>query len=165
MRYWIAPLLAAVAMSPALAGGAGCAKGASLAKAGAAHEKCTMSLEECRQAMAEAKDRGWAGLDLDKVDGKLVVTEVYPTSPAARAGFLVGDVLVSLNGVPLTDENQAKLAEMKRTLTPGTEVIYDVARKYGTRHLTVTLGRMPQEVYDAMVAKHLAEHEGNVATN
>jgi hypothetical protein len=44
-------------------------------------------------------------------------------------------------------------------------VIYDVARKRETRHLTVTLGRMPQDVYDAMVAKHLAEHEGAVATN
>ena len=165
MRYWIAPLLAAVALSPALAGGAGCAKGASLAKAGAAHEKCTMSLEECRQAMAAAKDRGWAGLELDDVDGKLVVTRVYPTSPAARAGFLVGDVLVALNGVPLTDQNQEKLATMKRKLTPGTEVIYDVARKRDTRYLTVTLGKMPQDVYDAMVAKHLAEHDGTVATN
>ena len=165
MRRLIVPLLAAVIVSPAFAGGADCAKGASLAKAGAAHEKCSKSAEECRQAMAASKDRGWAGLDLDGSDGKLLVTKVYPTSPAARAGFVVGDVLLALNGVPLTDENHEKLARMKSKMMPGTEVLYKVERNGATRHLTVALAKMPPSVYDEMVAKHLAEHEGAVVSN
>jgi S1-C subfamily serine protease len=124
-----------------------------------------MSADECRQAMADASKRGWAGLELDKVDGQLVVTKVYPTSPASRAGFLVGDVLVALNGVPLTEDNHEKLAKIKATMNPGTEVFYDVARKHQTRHLTVALAKMPTSVYDEMVAKHMAEHEGSLATN
>lgn len=159
MRHWIVPVVAAIVVSPVLAGGAECAKGASLAKAGAAHEKCAMSAADCRQYMAEAKNRGWAGLELDKVDGKLVVTKVFPTSPAARAGFLVGDVLVALNGVPLDDANKEKLAKVKSKMTPGSEVRYDVARKGETRHLSVALAKMPTDVYDAMVAQHMAEHE------
>jgi S1-C subfamily serine protease len=165
MRHWIVPLVAVVAISPSLAGGEHCNTGASLAKAGVAHEKCSMSTEDCRQAMAVAAKRGWAGLELDKSDGKLVVTKVYPTSPAARAGFLVGDVLLALNGVALTEENHDKLAKIKSTMTPGTEVLYNVARKGETRHLSVALAKMPTAVYDEMVAKHMAEHDGTLATN
>lgn len=164
-RRLIVPLLAAALASPVLAGGEGCAKGASLTKAGMSHERCSKTAEECRRALAEARDRGWAGLELDSADGNLVVTKVFPTGPAAHAGMLVGDVLVALNGVPLTDENHEKLALLKAKMNPGTEVLYQVHRKGQTRHLTVALERMPAAVYDAMVAQHLAEHQGAVATN
>ena len=164
------PVLAAAALiaSPALAGGEGCAaKGATLAKAdGAQHEKCTKTGEECKKAMLDAKSRGWAGLELDKAeDGRLVVTRVNPTSPAARAGFLNGDVLLALNGVALTDDNHEKLAKVKSTMKPGTEVLYTVDRKGAKRHLTVALGQMPEAVFDEMVARHMADHDGGVAAN
>ena len=149
MAILTAVLLAVALASPTLAGG----------------EKCAKASEECRQAMAAAKDRGWAGLELDTMDGKLVVSKVFPTSPAARAGMLVGDVLVALNGVPLTDENQDKLARLKTRMKPGTEVLYQVDRRGQPRHLSVALATMPAAVYDAMVAKHMAEHTGAVATN
>jgi S1-C subfamily serine protease len=169
MRRMILPLLAAVIATPALAGGAECAKGATTAsatKAAHAHEKCAMSADECRKMMADAKSRGWAGLELDKAaDGTLKVVKVDPTSPASRAGFLEGDVLVALNGVALTAENHEKLAKMKATMLPGTEVLYKVDRGGKTRHLTVALGKMPEKVYEQMVARHMAEHEGAVATN
>lgn len=161
----IVPLLAFVLATTALAGGEGCAKGASLAKAAMSHEKCSKTSEECRQAMAAARDRGWAGLELDSVDGKLVVTKVFPTGPAAHAGMLQGDVLVALNGVALTEDNHEQLVLLKAKMKPGTEVLYKVDRRGHPRHLTVALAKMPAVVYDAMVTEHMAEHTGAVATN
>jgi C-terminal processing protease CtpA/Prc len=165
----LVPVLTLMLGVPAFAGGAECAKGASLAKnekaAGvekvAAHEKCSKSAEECKKYFSEAKTRGWAGLELDKneKDGTLTVIAVNPVSPAAKAGFLKGDVLVALNGVALTDDNHDKLAQVKSTLKPGSEVMYKVKRNGADRYLTVALGTMPDSVLDEMVARHMREHQ------
>jgi S1-C subfamily serine protease/photosystem II stability/assembly factor-like uncharacterized protein len=39
-------------------------------------------------------------------DGKVIVTQVYPKSPAAKGGLLVGDILESMNDQPVTDFDQ-----------------------------------------------------------
>ncbi len=59
--------------------------------------------------------RGWLGVAIDDVSDSVamrlhvaprsgvVVTELSPEGPAARAGLALGDVIVSLNGVRVTD--------------------------------------------------------------
>ena len=59
--------------------------------------------------------RGWLGVAIDDVDDSVamrlhvaprsgvVVTELAPGSPAARAGLSLGDVITSVNGVHVTD--------------------------------------------------------------
>ncbi len=44
---------------------------------------------------------GFAGLDLDRADGRVVVSDVAPDSPAARKGVRKGDVLVSVDRRPV----------------------------------------------------------------
>jgi S1-C subfamily serine protease len=44
-----------------------------------------------------------------------VITRVSDNSPAQAAGFQVGDVLTSLNGIPYGQGNDAVLAEMNQT--------------------------------------------------
>ena len=50
-----------------------------------------------RVAEAGAPAGGFAGLDLGKADGKVVVADVAPGSPAARKGVRKGDVLLSVD--------------------------------------------------------------------
>lgn len=148
---------------PAVAGGPGCEKG-SHAAVKASAKKCTMSADECRQHLAEARSRGWVGIELDKSEaGTMTVTRVVPNSPAVAAGFREGDVLVAMNGIALTEANHDKLKAAKQTLKPGSTVVYTVARDGEERQLQVALATMPDAVYTAMVDEHMKEHEGSVA--
>ena len=52
-------------------------------------------------AEASATTGGFAGLDLGEADGKVVVAQVAPGSPAARKGMRKGDVLVSVDRRPV----------------------------------------------------------------
>jgi regulator of sigma E protease len=40
---------------------------------------------------------------IDSTSGRILITEVVPNSPASLAGLLMGDVLISANGLPLAD--------------------------------------------------------------
>jgi S1-C subfamily serine protease len=68
-----------------------------------------------------------------------MVTTIEPVSPAALAGMKVGDILLSLDGAPLTGAD-----DLVRVLTSDTinrEVAFDLLR--GGERLTVKL--TPQE--------------------
>jgi S1-C subfamily serine protease len=157
----VAPLaVAALAIPLALAGGAECEKhDAAKAAAHTASAKCTMSAAECSKYMAAAKTKGWLGVEYDKTEaGTLTVKKVVPGSPAAQAGFEVGDVLVALNGVTINDENKDKLSEVKKSFTPGATATYTIKRSGYSKDLTAKLGTMPDAVYQAMVDEHMKEH-------
>ena len=62
---------------------------------------------------------------------------VLQSRPAAAAGFLPGDSLVAINGVPLT--NWDSLVS-KISASAGTEVVFDVQRAGGAKRIPVTPG-------------------------
>jgi serine protease Do len=66
------------------------------AEAGAEVTLAAMPASE-RVAEAGAPAGSFAGLDLGKADGKVVVADVAPGSPAARKGVKKGDVLLSVD--------------------------------------------------------------------
>jgi S1-C subfamily serine protease len=145
--------------SQALAGGPDCEKQAKNAAYASADKGCTMSAEECTKHMAEAKNRGWLGIQYDKTeDGSTVIEEVVKGSPADKAGFRSGDVLVALNGIELNEANAARVKAAWKPLVPGSTVNYTIKRGGIDKNLTVTLGKMPEDVYQAMVDKHMKEH-------
>lgn len=154
----VIPVALVLLAIPVLAGGPDCqkAQGAS----NVANEKhCTMSAEECKRMMTEARNQGWLGIELDRNDsGVLVISKVVPSSPAAGAGFRKGDVLVSLNGVEFGPEADKKLYEIKKNLKPGDLATYVVKRDNADQTIAATLGRMPDDVYTAMVNEHMKEH-------
>ncbi len=72
-------------------------------------------IEEIRKAGKVDRDF-WTGLDVQTVDARVasyfglqnvqgvIVSDVRKNSPASRAGFKVGDIIVSINDEPITNE-------------------------------------------------------------
>ena len=99
--------------------------------------------------------RGWLGLLIQDVNRELaesfgmkqprgaVVLKVMPDSPAARAGFKVGDVVVDFNGKTINRSSDLPLA-VGRTQV-GKTVRVNVIREGKTRTLTVKIAELPSE--------------------
>ena len=67
-------------------------------------------------------------LGLDRPEGVLV-TDVYPTGPGARAGLRQGDLILSIDGQAVNDESTLNYRVMTRR--PGEEVALQVRREHG----------------------------------
>ncbi len=99
--------------------------------------------------------RGWLGITIQditpelarafalKVDKGALVTDVMKGSPAEKAGFQRGDLIVEFNGKPV--ENSAKLKNEAANTKPGTTVPVKVIRSGATRMLNVTVGEFPEK--------------------
>jgi predicted metalloprotease with PDZ domain len=122
-----------------------------------AGEKCQAAdAQACLGQMAAMKDKGWIGLDLDKTDMTSVkVKSIIPGSPASKAGFAVGDIIVAINGASLTDKEA--LMKAKGDWAIGQSVSYTIKRKDAERTLTAKLDRMPEDVFAQMIGKHMLE--------
>ncbi|HKF39744.1 MAG TPA: DegQ family serine endoprotease [Candidatus Acidoferrum sp.] len=73
----------------------------------------------------------------------VVVGDVTAKSPAQEAGVKRGDILLEVNGKPVTSSNQ--LRNSISMMQPGTEINIKLARDGGERDVTVKLAEMPTE--------------------
>jgi S1-C subfamily serine protease len=91
--------------------------------------------------------RGYVGLGLQPVElpdhqkGLLVVT-VEPEGPAAKAGALIGDVLLRIGGDPVSDTEELRAAIETRGV--GTRVAADLWRGGAPHTLEVVIGERPR---------------------
>ncbi|SAL17038.1 protease Do [Caballeronia terrestris] len=69
-----------------------------------------------------------------------LVSSVETNGPAAKAGLQPGDVIMSLNGLPVTDSTS--LPSQVAGLPPGSQAKVQVWRDRGTKDLTVTIGAL-----------------------
>lgn len=69
-----------------------------------------------------------------------LVSSVETGGPAAKAGLQPGDVIMSLNGLPVTDSTS--LPSQVAGLPPGSQAKVQVWRDRGTKDLTVTIGAL-----------------------
>ena len=126
--------------------------------ANAGGQKCTDNTQACLNNIAAKQSKGWLGSDgeksTDPVGYKL--TKIYPDGPAAKAGLMVGDIIVAMNGISYTSTEELKKA--KQALVPGSKASYTVVREGKEQKLEVTLGQIPQEVLEVSVGKHMLEH-------
>ena len=127
-------------------------------------DKCSAAnAQVCLKDWAGQKNHAWTGLDLDKsVPGVVTVKRIMPNSPAVAAGFEVGDELVALNGASMADKEAMKKA--KGEWKAGQAVNYTVKRKGAEQQLAVTLAEMPEEVFAAMLGRHMLESHVVMAT-
>ena len=140
---------------------------ASAAPALADGERCTEpDAQTCLDHLASSHNQGWLGLEYvhsgaSLVQVREVVREVTPYSPASKAGFQVGDVLLTVNGADLSDPSAVKKA--KGRWLPGQTVSYTVRRGDVEKQLTVILGRMPEKAFVTMVGRHMLENHTSPA--
>lgn len=79
---------------------------------------------------------------LDKPEGSLI-TQVTPDSPAAKAGFRAGDVIMKYNGTPISRTGEL-LNYLNRT-QPGQSVQLEVLRDDKPKVITATLATAPDD--------------------
>jgi serine protease Do len=79
--------------------------------------------------------------------GGALVSDVEPDGPAAKAGLEKGDVVLEMNGSPVSDSND--LRNRISQSAPGTEVHLQVSRSGKTRDITVKLGELPEKTASA----------------
>jgi serine protease Do len=82
-------------------------------------------------------------LDLPDQKGALV-SDVFPNTPAEKAGIKSGDVIVGLNGKDITDVNSFQLAVSESA--PGSSATVKLLHNGRLETVTVTLTELPVEV-------------------
>jgi serine protease Do len=100
--------------------------------------------------------RGWLGVVVQPVNTPMakafglkdphgaLIGDVKPDSPAARAGLQKGDIVLELDGKPVTDSRDLSLRI--GSIAPGSDVKLKVFRSGTERELTVRLGEMPAKM-------------------
>lgn len=100
--------------------------------------------------------RGWLGVMIQEVDRELaqsfdmdrprgaLVAQVRPDSPAEKAGFKSGDVVVEFNGQSI--ETSSRLPHIVGRLEPGSEAEAVILREGKRKTLDVTVGELPEDV-------------------
>jgi serine protease Do len=95
---------------------------------------------------ADISDEIAEQLQLDSQDG-VIVMEVFPDSPAGKAGIKQGDVIRELDGKPI-DAKEAFMAIM-RDKKPDDQITVKLIREKKTEEVTVTLAKRPAD-FDRM---------------
>src|SRR5262245_2385526 len=91
-----------------------------------------VTIQDMTQGLADS-------FGLKKVEGALI-SNVDPGGPAAKAGLESGDVILKLNGEPISSSTQLPI-EVSGT-KPGTTITLQVLHKGETKDVQVTLGQL-----------------------
>lgn len=98
-------------------------------------------------------DYAGIGIEIDTIRNEFVVDGVHKDSPADKAGIIVGDKLISINGKELAGKNYDEM-EMILKGQPGTNVSINLER-YG-KNMTLQMKRaminIPNIPYSGMIA-------------
>ena len=121
-------------------------------------EKCPYTTQDCLNHMASRlKASGWIGIEYEPAEGgTITVQKVVPGSPAEKAGLQPGDVLFSINGVEIRNENNAALMKIDRR--PGQTLHYVVKRNGVGKPIDIVLGQWPADLLAKYIGEHMLEH-------
>jgi C-terminal processing protease CtpA/Prc len=119
--------------------------------------KCTGNAEDCLKKMqAKYAEKAWLGIGYETDEkGHWVVDKVYDNSPAQKAGFQKGDVLLAVNDVKYSKDNKKELKAVYAKFEPGTETTYWVKRDGEKVKLDATLSSVPKDLQKLWIAEHM----------
>jgi S1-C subfamily serine protease len=122
--------------------------------------KCAGSGEDCLKKMqAKFATKAWLGIGYDTDEsGHWVVDKVYQGSPAEKAGFQKGDILLAVNDVKYSKDNKQQLKETYAKFEPGSKTTYWVKRQGEKVKLEATLGSVPEDLQKQWIAEHMQKH-------
>jgi len=123
--------------------------------------KCTSSTQDCLNYMSRnLENRGWVGIEVDDEGGiaEMFVSNVVEDSPADKAGFNRGDLLIAVNGVVFAESNKKKIRDIQYAMKPGDDVVYVVGRRRAKKELRVELGPLPDTVIAQQIGEHMMDH-------
>ena len=98
--------------------------------------------------------RGWIGVAVQDLNRELaeslklsetrgtLITEVFSGTPADQGGIKAGDVLVAVDGKPVTDS--ASMLTLISAITPGSTAALKVIRAQKNVELKITVGKRPK---------------------
>ncbi|MBS0186940.1 MAG: Do family serine endopeptidase [Planctomycetes bacterium] len=89
----------------------------------------------------------------------VLIGDVVPGGPGAKAGLEAGDIVTSVNGSPVTDPGQ--LMSRVARVSPGSNATLKVMRDGSERELTATLGKRPGGGNAPAESKSVAPAESN----
>jgi hypothetical protein len=109
-----------------------------------------------RHSRLNLGDKAVIGVVLgDSTDKGVEVLGVSPDGPSDRAGLEQGDVIVSMMGTPLADEDtedaRAVLSEVMEAVNVGDEIVIDVMRDGDTHSYTVTADKREPFAWQSIV--------------
>jgi S1-C subfamily serine protease len=81
---------------------------------------------------------GYLGVVVDEAERGVVVSRVFPGSPAAAAGVAVGDAIATIDATAVQDLDD--LDRALAGLAPGSRVALGLRSAHGSRSVVVTLG-------------------------
>ena len=79
---------------------------------------------------------------LPNLNGGALITEVFKGTPADQGGMKSGDILIAVNGKPVTDSSS--MLTLIAALAPGNQATLKVVRDQKEVELQVTVGRRPK---------------------
>ena len=98
--------------------------------------------------------RGWLGVQIQditpelaksfklKKDQGVVISEVFPGTPAEKAGLKQGDVIIAFNGKKI--KNAYDISRMVAATAPKTKATVQIIRNGEEKEIQVTIGTMPE---------------------
>jgi serine protease Do len=107
----------------------------------------------------QSLERGWLGVVLQPFSRDLaeylgnsdlhgvLITQIFPDSPAEKAGLQPEDLIVFLEGIPVEAEEEEDINQFRRLISnypPGQTVTLTIFRKGKTLTKKVTLGKQPK---------------------
>lgn len=130
----------------------------------AEQQKCNFSARECEQQIRQMlTGRRFLGVFIEEKNPGLVIKDVAPDSPAARAGLRAGDRLIAVNGKSLT---QATSLEFKKILGSSREtgrLWMIIWRRGAYTKIEARLEPYTKEQIDKIINTHLAESHTSTA--
>ena len=97
--------------------------------------------------------RGWIGVGVQDMTRELsasfklpeirgaLITEVFRGTPADKAGLKLGDILIAVEGAPVTDSSS--MLNLVAALDPGKQAMFKVVRSQQETDVKVVIGRRP----------------------